>query len=182
MSKTYRLGVIGFAHMHVNGLINEFNKLDNIQWVSCADTVPDVPPISKERDTRGYNVQWANEKIGIPKVYEDYKEMLDKETQPPGRYGALHLEGDLVRQFQEKPDGDNAWINGGFFVLEPSVCDLIDDDACVFEADVLPDLAARGELSAFRHSGFWQPMDTLRERNRLEALWDEGQTPWKLWA
>lgn len=80
MSKTYRLGVIGFAHMHVNGLISDFNKLSNIQWVACADTVPDVPPISKERDTRGYNVQWAHEKIGIPKVYEDYCEMLDKEN------------------------------------------------------------------------------------------------------
>ncbi|MFQ6539602.1 MULTISPECIES: glucose-1-phosphate cytidylyltransferase [Aphanothece] len=103
-------------------------------------------------------------------------------VQPPGRYGALHLEQDLVQQFQEKPDGDNAWINGGFFVLEPSVCDLIQDDDCVFESDVLPQLAARGELTAFRHGGFWQPMDTLRERNRLEALWESGQAPWKRWS
>ncbi|EDY39211.1 glucose-1-phosphate cytidylyltransferase [Cyanobium sp. PCC 7001] len=102
-------------------------------------------------------------------------------VQPPGRYGALHLEEDRVVQFQEKPDGDNAWINGGFFVLEPSVCDLIADDASVFEADVLPRLASQGQLSAFRHSGFWQPMDTLRERNRLEALWDGGRAPWKHW-
>lgn len=102
-------------------------------------------------------------------------------VQPPGRYGALHLEDHRVRQFQEKPDGDNAWINGGFFVLEPSVCDLIRGDASVFEADVLPRLAADGQLSAFRHSGFWQPMDTLRERNRLEALWQGGQAPWKCW-
>jgi glucose-1-phosphate cytidylyltransferase len=103
-------------------------------------------------------------------------------VQPPGRYGALHLEQDLVRQFQEKPDGDNAWINGGFFVLEPSVCDRIHHDDCVFESEVLPALAAAGELSAFRHAGFWQPMDTLRERNRLEALWEAGQAPWKRWS
>ena len=102
-------------------------------------------------------------------------------VQPPGRYGALHLEGDAVRQFQEKPDGDNAWINGGFFVLEPAVLDLIDSDGCSWEADVLPRLAAAGQLNAYRHHGFWQPMDTLRDRSRLEELWTSGQAPWKLW-
>ncbi len=103
-------------------------------------------------------------------------------VQPPGRYGALHLEEGRVRNFQEKPDGDNAWINGGFFVLEPSVCDLIAGDDSVFEADVLPELARRGELAAYCHRGFWQPMDTLRERNRLEELWQSGAAPWKLWS
>jgi glucose-1-phosphate cytidylyltransferase len=103
-------------------------------------------------------------------------------VQPPGRYGALHLEGERVQQFQEKPDGDNAWISGGFFVLDPSVCGLISGDGCVFEADVLPELARRGDLAAYRHHGFWQPMDTLRERSRLESLWEAGQAPWKLWT
>ena len=102
-------------------------------------------------------------------------------VQPPGRYGALNLEGDCVRQFQEKPDGDNAWINGGFFVLEPGVIDWIDSDRTSWEADVLPLLAAAGELTAFRHEGFWQPMDTLRDKTRLEDLWSTGNAPWKLW-
>jgi glucose-1-phosphate cytidylyltransferase len=102
-------------------------------------------------------------------------------VQPPGRYGALHLDGSAVLQFQEKPDGDNAWINGGFFVLEPSVLELIEGDGSSWEADVLPQLAADCQLSAYRHPGFWQPMDTLRDRTRLEELWASGQAPWKLW-
>lgn len=102
-------------------------------------------------------------------------------VQPPGRYGALHLEETMVRQFQEKPDGDNAWINGGFFVLEPEVVNLIDSDSTSWEADVLPRLALLGELAAYRHEGFWQPMDTLRDKNRLEDLWAAGKAPWKMW-
>ena len=102
-------------------------------------------------------------------------------VQPPGRYGALHLEGDAVNQFQEKPDGDNAWINGGFFVLEPSVLDRITGDQTSWEADVLPLLTADGQLSAYRHQGFWLPMDTLRDRTRLEELWVSGEAPWKMW-
>lgn len=102
-------------------------------------------------------------------------------VQPPGRYGALSLEGDTVLQFQEKPEGDNAWINGGFFVLEPNVLDLIADDSCSWEGEILPQLAAAGQLSAYRHRGFWQPMDTLRDRTRLEELWANNQAPWKLW-
>lgn len=102
-------------------------------------------------------------------------------VQPPGRYGALLLEGDSVRRFQEKADGVNAWINGGFFVLEPSVLDRIAGDQTSWEADVLPQLAADDQLSAYRHQGFWQPMDTLRDRIRLEELWACGQAPWKVW-
>ena len=102
-------------------------------------------------------------------------------VQPPGRYGALQLDRNTVNQFQEKPDGDNAWINGGFFVIEPSVLDRIRGDLTSWEADILPQVAAAGQLSAYRHQGFWQPMDTLRDRNRLEELWAKGQAPWKLW-
>ena len=102
-------------------------------------------------------------------------------VQPPGRYGALRLEDSRVLKFQEKPDGDNSWINGGFFVLEPNVLDLIEGDLSSWEADVLPELAASGQLTAYQHPGFWQPMDTLRDRNRLEALWVSGKAPWKLW-
>lgn len=101
--------------------------------------------------------------------------------QPPGRYGALQIEGERVQQFQEKPDGDGAWINGGFFVLEPGVLDYIDGDATVWENEPLQRLAAADELSAYRHRGFWHAMDTLRDKNLLEALWATGEAPWKTW-
>jgi glucose-1-phosphate cytidylyltransferase len=113
--------------------------------------------------------------------YRERKQATLMAVQPPGRYGALHLDGNNVQQFQEKPDGDNSWINGGFFVLEPSVLDLIDGDSSSWESDVLPQLAAAGQLSAYQHSGFWQPMDTLRDRTRLEGLWASSQAPWKVW-
>lgn len=102
-------------------------------------------------------------------------------VQPPGRYGALHIDGASVTQFQEKPDGDNSWINGGFFVLHPNVLDRISDDKTSFESEVLPQLAAEGQLSAFKHPGFWQPMDTLRDRTKLEEMWVRGEAPWKMW-
>jgi glucose-1-phosphate cytidylyltransferase len=100
---------------------------------------------------------------------------------PPGRYGAISLEGDRVASFTEKPPGDNALINGGFFVLEPAVLDRIAGDATPWEAEPLEGLARDGELMAFRHTGFWQPMDTLRDKNALEALWQSGHAPWKVW-
>jgi glucose-1-phosphate cytidylyltransferase len=101
--------------------------------------------------------------------------------QPPGRYGALNISGDRVLDFQEKPAGDGAWINGGFFVLEPSVIDLIGGDQTVWEQGPLKSLAASGQLSAYKHEGFWQAMDTLRDKNILEDLWRSGQAPWKSW-
>ncbi len=100
---------------------------------------------------------------------------------PPGRYGALELEGDTVQRFIEKPPGDNAWINGGFFALEPSVLDRIEGDATSFEGEPLMGLARDRQLMSFRHAGFWQPMDTLREKNHLEELWARGDAPWKVW-
>jgi len=99
---------------------------------------------------------------------------------PPGRFGALEFEGDLVRSFKEKPAGDGGLINGGFFVADPSVVDLIDGPSTVWEREPLERLAADGELVAFRHDGFWQPMDTLRDKQHLEELWLEG-APWKIW-
>jgi glucose-1-phosphate cytidylyltransferase len=99
---------------------------------------------------------------------------------PPGRYGALDLDGARVVRFTEKPPGDRARINGGYFVLESAVLDLIEGDATAFEAAPLETLAARGQLSAFPHDGFWQPMDTLRDKRQLEALWAAG-APWKVW-
>ncbi len=100
-------------------------------------------------------------------------------VRPSARFGALQTEGDAVRGFQEKPSHDGARINGGFFVLQPDVLDLIGGDATVWEGEPLETLARQDELRAFRHDGFWQPMDTLREKRLLEALWQSGQAPWR---
>lgn len=100
---------------------------------------------------------------------------------PPGRYGVLEMEGQAVRRFTEKPPGDQGRINGGFFVLNPSVIDLIEGPSTSFEAEPLGKLAETGELMAWQHDGFWHPMDTLRDKNHLEGLWSSGDAPWKLW-
>lgn len=102
-------------------------------------------------------------------------------VQPPGRYGALSMDGESVRGFIEKPQGDGGWINGGFFILSPRCIDLIADDTSTWEGGPLAQLAARGELMAYEHIGFWQPMDTLRDKNHLESLWQSNQAPWKTW-
>jgi glucose-1-phosphate cytidylyltransferase len=102
-------------------------------------------------------------------------------TQPPGRFGVVDIEGDRVTQLREKPLGDGGWINGGFFVLSPKVLDLISGDETAWEGGPLQGLAGNGNLMAYRHPGFWQPMDTLRERNYLEELWSAGKAPWKVW-
>jgi len=101
---------------------------------------------------------------------------------PPGRFGALQFSGDKVVRFQEKPAGDGAMINGGFFVLSPKVLDLIADDATIWEYEPLEQLAKTGQLAAYRHSGFWQPMDTLRDKIYLEDLWQSKKAPWKIWS
>jgi glucose-1-phosphate cytidylyltransferase len=102
-------------------------------------------------------------------------------VQPPGRFGAIDLDEDKVLSFQEKPQGDGSWINGGFFVLSPSVIDLIASDATVWEKEPLEHLAENGELGIYRHHGFWRPMDTLRDKIELENLWDSQSAPWKTW-
>ena len=103
-------------------------------------------------------------------------------VQPPGRFGALELgDGNLVAGFREKPDDEAGWINGGFFVLEPSIFDVLEDDRTVWERKPLATLANAGQLMAYRHSDFWQPVDTLREKNLLEGLWSSGKAPWKVW-
>ena len=103
-------------------------------------------------------------------------------TRPQGRFGALNIgEDNIINKFEEKPEGDQSWINGGFFVLNPSVIDLIDGDLTSWENEPLSLLANDGELSAFIHDGFWQPMDTLREKNELNLLWNSGKAPWRKW-
>ena len=102
-------------------------------------------------------------------------------VQPPGRYGSLVLDREGVQGFIEKPRGDGGWINGGFFALSPDCLKYIEDDSTSWEGEPLIELASAGELMAFKHHGFWQPMDTLRDKNQLEALWQQGVAPWKTW-
>ena len=103
-------------------------------------------------------------------------------VQPPGRFGALELEGTSIKSFVEKPQGDGGWINGGFFVLHPTVLNLIDSDTTIWEHEPLESLASKGQLEAYFHQGFWRPMDTLRDKSYLEELWASGNAPWKNWS
>jgi glucose-1-phosphate cytidylyltransferase len=124
--------------------------------------------------------------IDVAKLVETHKSRGKEATltavQPLGRFGALELgQDDSIECFREKPLGDGDWINGGFFVMEPSVFDRIAGDETILEREPLESLAADGELSAYLHHGFWQPMDTLRDKRHLEELWDAGKAPWKVW-
>jgi glucose-1-phosphate cytidylyltransferase len=101
-------------------------------------------------------------------------------VQPPGRFGAMEVEGDRILRFQEKPRGDGAWINGGFFVLSPEAGRYLGGDDTVWEQEPLRRLAEDGQLSSFRHDGFWQPMDTLRDKRQLDELWESGRAPWRV--
>lgn len=103
-------------------------------------------------------------------------------VQPPGRFGALDMSGAAIKRFEEKPKGEGGWINGGFFVLSPACLGLIRDDSTVWEGRPLQTLAERGEIMGYKHDGFWQPMDTLRDKLHLEALWEGGKAPWRCWA
>ncbi|MDA9729452.1 glucose-1-phosphate cytidylyltransferase [SAR86 cluster bacterium] len=100
---------------------------------------------------------------------------------PPGRFGSLELEEDKILSFKEKPDGDGSWINGGFFVLSPKVIDYIDNDQTIWERDPMERIASNNQMRAFFHKNFWQPMDTLRDKNNLEELWRTNSAPWRLW-
>jgi glucose-1-phosphate cytidylyltransferase len=113
---------------------------------------------------------------------EHGKEATLTATYPPGRFGALEIVNNEVRQFQEKPRGDGALINGGFFVLSPKVIDRIKDDSTIWEQEPLKGLATDNQLMAFKHEGFWQPMDTLRDKYYLEELIETNKAPWKVWA
>lgn len=123
--------------------------------------------------------------VDITKTLTLHKRSQRKATmtavQPPGRYGALCIADDQITKFKEKPEGDGAWINGGFFVLEPTVIDYIKSDSTTWECDPLEKLVNEGQLTVYKHTGFWRPMDTLRDKIYLEKLWNEGNAPWKLW-
>ena len=124
--------------------------------------------------------------LNVTKLIEFHKSQNVKATltatKPPGRFGVLDLKGNMVKNFMEKPKGDGGMINGGFFVLSPEVIDYIDGDQTIWEREPLERLAREGELAGFQHDGFWQPMDTLRDRTYLEELWVSGQAPWKVWT
>lgn len=125
--------------------------------------------------------------VNISKLIEFHKEQGTLATltavQPPGRFGAIALGAGqtTIDSFQEKPEGDGAWINGGYFVLEPEVIDYIEGDSTVWEQEPLKRLAHKGQLSAYKHNGFWQPMDTLRDKRKLEEMWQSNSAPWKVW-
>ena len=123
--------------------------------------------------------------VNIKELVEFHKKNKTKATmtaiQPAGRFGALDINSNKVIDFVEKPAGDGNWINAGFMICEPEVLDLIESDDSIFEQYPLQTLAQDGQLSAFKHSGFWQCMDTLRDKTRLNKLWDENQAPWKIW-
>lgn len=123
--------------------------------------------------------------LDIGKLIEFHRSQGSKATltatYPPGRFGSLDIRENRVATFREKPKGDGGMVNGGFFVLSPSVIDLIDGDETIWEREPLETLASQGQLSAFAHDGFWQPMDTLRDRTHLEELWQSGRAPWKVW-
>ena len=124
--------------------------------------------------------------VDIASLLEFHREKATLATmcavQPPGRFGALDIQGHRITRFEEKPSGDGSWINGGFFVLEPGVLPYIDGDSTIWERSPLEALARAGQLSAYTHDGFWQPMDTLRDKVKLESLWQSGEAPWKVWT
>lgn len=123
--------------------------------------------------------------VDISKLIDFHKDSKTLATvtavQPPGRFGTLDISGNKITNFEEKPAGDGNWINGGFFVLEPKIFDYIDGDSTIWERQPLEKLANDGQLSAFQHLDFWQPLDTLRDKNHLESLWTSNKAPWKIW-
>ncbi len=139
-----------------------------------------------ENDTFGFTYGDGLADLNINELINSHKNSKKLATitavQPKGRYGSLLLKGDQkVMGFQEKVAGDGGWVNGGFFILEPEVLDLIKDDQTTWEQEPLKKLAEKNQLNAFKHKGFWQPMDTLREKNQLQEMWDRREAPWKLW-
>jgi len=144
-----------------------------------------VAPYIKEEEAFCFTYGDGIGDVNIAELIECHRSQNVKATvtatMPPGRFGALELEGKKVKTFREKPEGPHGMINGGFFVLSPSVIDYIDDDNTSWERAPLERLAADGQLAAYQHHGFWQPLDTLRDKMYLEELWAGGKAPWKVW-
>ena len=145
-----------------------------------------VAPYLEKEDCFCFTYGDGLSNLNISKLVDYHLKEKRKATltavQPPGRFGSLSFERGKVLAFQEKPSGDGKWINGGFFVLQKEVLNLIDGDSCIWEKEPLEKLARDGQLSAFKHSGFWQPMDTLRDKLVLNDLWETDNAPWKVWT
>lgn len=131
--------------------------------------------------TYGDGVSDVDIKLLVQKHISSGKAATVTAVQPPGRFGALKLNGDLVSEFAEKIPKNEGWINGGYFVLEPKIFDLIDNDMVPWEADPISNLVSSGDLIAYKHEGFWRPMDTLRDKRSLDEAWASGEAPWKIW-
>ena len=138
-----------------------------------------------EQDTFCFTYGDGLSNIDIKKLIEFHKTKSKISTvtavQPPGRFGMLEIKNDEIQKFVEKPAGDGGWINGGFFVLEPNVFDYINNENTIWEREPLEQLAKENQLSAYKHFDFWQPLDTLRDKNILDELWNSGNAPWKVW-
>ena len=190
-----------FLHMSNVTFDMEFNKMEVHQrnaepWrVTLVDTGEEtmtggrlkrVADYVKDEEAFCFTYGDGVSDINITKLIAFHKAQNVKATLTattlPGRFGALDMDGSKVNCFREKPKGDGAMINGGFFVLSPKVIDYIVDDKTIWEHDPLERLAEEGNLAAFHHYGFWQPMDTLRDKMHLEELWQSGKAPWKVWS
>ncbi len=175
------------SYMDVHYRKNEPWKVSLIDTGESTETAGRLLRVQEYLDNETFCFTYGDglSDINLTKLIEFHKKNKKKSTltavQPPGRYGALKINENLVDKFQEKPAGDNAWISGGFFVLEPQIFDYIENDSTSWEANVLPILASQKQLASFLHKGFWRPMDTLRDKNYLEDLWNSGTPPWKLW-
>ena len=178
----------------VTGIVNS-HQLDEVDWkVTLVNTGTDTMTGGRLRRVREYlgdgtfcmTYGDGLSDVNIRKVIEFHQQEEKLATvtaiQTSGRFGALNIKSNQVLDFEEKPKGDGTWINGGFFVLEPAVIDLIEDDSTIWERYPLEHLAQERQLSAYKHEGYWAAMDTLREKIKLEQLWDQNKAPWKVWT
>jgi glucose-1-phosphate cytidylyltransferase len=180
--------------VHINHIKTEPWKVTLVETGENTMTGGRLKRVQKYLDNETFCLTYGDgvSDVNITETIEFHKKQKTKATltavQPPGRFGILTLEEQdtIVHNFREKPKSDSdsegkAWINGGFFVLEPSIFNYIDGDDTVWEKDPLEKLSSEGQLAAFKHTGFWQPMDTLRDKNLLDDIWKSGKAPWKIW-
>ena len=175
-------------------MIKEYFSNNNESWnVICADTGLETMTGGRlkriaqfvDKDSFCFTYGDGLSDVNMTELIDFHKNKGTVATvtavQPPGRFGTLKIDDDKISSFTEKPAGDGNWINGGFFVLESKIFDYIENDSTIWELDPLEKLSSQGQLSAFKHRGFWQPLDTLRDKNHLDDLWNSHKAPWKIW-